>query len=852
MMRNSPLRRLAAYTLPVLAILALAAALLWLPSTDPAQAQDDPAGPKITAGPTIISNPQNGDTYRAGETITITLAYSEAVTVNGKPRLRLMIGEQRRWAGYDHTGADDATLAFSHVVKSDDADADGITIRKNQLKLNGGTIVDADGNAANLNHRALRRQGGHKVDGAPDQPEPEPTPTPAPANNEPQFAAGSAARSVAELSLPGAAVGAPVAATDSDGDALTYALAGADAGSFNLDAASGQISVRDALDYEAKARYAVTVTVHDGKNAAGEADASVDDTITVAVTVLNVDEPGAVALDTAEPQVGTGLTATLSDPDGGVTGLAWAWERSPHGSEWTGSQTTTPADTTGSIDPPPANGWTAIAGATGAAYTPVDADAGQYLRATASYADGEGAGKSAQAATSDTVAALPAEPNNEPQFAGGSAARSVAELSLPGAAVGTPVAATDDDDGDALTYGLAGADAGSFNLDTASGQISVRDALDYEARASYAVTVTVHDGKNAAGEADESVDDTITVAVTVLNVDEPGAVALDTAEPQVGTGLTATLSDPDGGVTGLAWAWERSPHGSEWTGSQTTTPADTTGSIDPPPANGWTAIAGATGAAYTPVDADAGQYLRATASYADGEGAGKSAQAATSDTVAALPAEPNNEPQFADEMTVRAVAELSRAGVAIGAPVAATDADGDALTYGLAGPDAGAFNLDPASGQIQVKNALNYEGRACYLVTVTVHDGKNAAGRADASVDDTISVAIILLNVDEPGRVLLGSPFKVGRKWYPYMSDPDGGVTGVILSWERSPTPTGPWTAIEGVPPGDTYTPVEADEGQYLQATAFYDDAEGSGKVARSNWNTIHGTANYDWYVMSR
>ena len=132
------------------------------------------------------------------------------------------------------------------------------------------------------------------------------------------------------------------------------------------------------------------------------------------------------------------------------------------------------------------------------------------------------------------------------------------------------------------------------------------------------MTVTVHDGKNAAGEADESVDDTIAVTVTVLNVDEPGAVVLDTDEPQVGTEVTATLSDPDGGVTGLTWAWERSPNGSEWTGSQTTTPADATGSIDSPPADGWTAIEGATGAAYTPVDADAGQYLRAVASYDDG------------------------------------------------------------------------------------------------------------------------------------------------------------------------------------------------------------------------------------------
>ena len=50
MTRGWPLRRLPAYSLPVLAILALAAALLWLLPIDPVQAQDEAAGPKIIAG----------------------------------------------------------------------------------------------------------------------------------------------------------------------------------------------------------------------------------------------------------------------------------------------------------------------------------------------------------------------------------------------------------------------------------------------------------------------------------------------------------------------------------------------------------------------------------------------------------------------------------------------------------------------------------------------------------------------------------------------------------------------------------------------------------------------------------
>ena len=40
------------------------------------------------------------------------------------------------------------------------------------------------------------------------------------------------------------------------------------------------------------------------------------------------------------------------------------------------------------------------------------------------------------------------------------------------------------------------------------------------------------------------------VTVMVTNVEEPGTVKLSALQPQVGTALTATHSDPDGGVTG--------------------------------------------------------------------------------------------------------------------------------------------------------------------------------------------------------------------------------------------------------------------------------------------------------------
>ena len=60
-----------------------------------------------------------------------------------------------------------------------------------------------------------------------------------------------------------------------------------------------------------------------------------------------------------------------------------------------------------------------------------------------------------------------------------------------------------------LTYTLSGADMASFAIDSATGQLLTMDALDFETKASYSVTVAASDGE------DES---SVTVTVTVTNV----------------------------------------------------------------------------------------------------------------------------------------------------------------------------------------------------------------------------------------------------------------------------------------------------------------------------------------------
>ena len=100
-----------------------------------------------------------------------------------------------------------------------------------------------------------------------------------------------------------------------------------------------------------------------------------------------------------------------------------------------------------------------------------------------------------------------------------------------------------------------------------------------------------------------------TITVTVTNAQEAGTVSLSPDPPTVDKVLTASLSDPDGGVTNPTWTWQ--------------TAASSTGP--------WTPIDGATAASYTPVTADARQYLRATTSYDDAQATGQSAQAVSAE-----------------------------------------------------------------------------------------------------------------------------------------------------------------------------------------------------------------------------
>ncbi len=105
-------------------------------------------------------------------------------------------------------------------------------------------------------------------------------------------------------------------------------------------------------------------------------------------------------------------------------------------------------------------------------------------------------------------------------------------------------------------------------------------------------------------------------------------------------------------------------------------------------------------------------------------------------------ADENSAPVFIDgNRAIRTIAENTAAGVNIGEPVAATDADNDTLTYSKGWLDGIAFTIDTATGQIRTKEPLDYETKNVYSFAVFADDGNG--GRR------VISVTINVTDVDE-------------------------------------------------------------------------------------------------------
>ena len=114
----------------------------------------------------ITSNPGSDGTYGTGDIITVSVTFSEAVTVdttNGTPYVVLSIGRDNGFADYSGDGSSAVVQPFSFTVYPLARNADGVSLRVSSLDLDGGTIQATDDSAdADLDHPGMHFPN-HKV-----------------------------------------------------------------------------------------------------------------------------------------------------------------------------------------------------------------------------------------------------------------------------------------------------------------------------------------------------------------------------------------------------------------------------------------------------------------------------------------------------------------------------------------------------------------------------------------------------------------------------------------------------------------------------------------------------------------
>ena len=525
-------------------------------------------------------------------------------------------------------------------------------------------------------------------------------------NSEPEFPSSEdGARSVDENTPANRNFGTPIAATDADSDGLTYSIFGGDAALFDVVATSGQLRTKGALNHEGKSSYSFTMSVHDGRDIHNNSDTSVDDTISVTVTVDDVDEPadisfrasgGVTASDNAlavdENHDGALATFTASDPEN-EPGLIYMWSL---GGRDRGDFAITSAGVLSFVNIPDFE-------------RPADSGGNNVYDITVSALDSDNN-------TGTIAVTVTVDPVNEPPTIGGDAAASIEEE---GALLIGTYRTADSESAVIAWQPLAGADGDRFEFTASNGRLVFKSAPDYEDATDsgrdnvYDVTLGVSAGGHTT---------TFDVAVSVTNKEEGGALGLSSPQPQADADYTATLSDPDG-VVSTDWTWERSASRS----------------------GPWTAVSGATSSVttsvYRPGAGDVGYFLRVSAAYTDGHGPDKSRAVVSTDSVQAAPVT-NVPPSFNESAPTRRVAENARARAAVGVAVTATDTDsGDVVTYELSG--SALFTINSGSGQISVvaDDSLDHETAPSHRVTVKASDTTNAS--------DAVTVTIEVTDVNE-------------------------------------------------------------------------------------------------------
>ena len=546
------------------------------------------------------------------------------------------------------------------------------------------------------------------------------------ANDPPVFSSSTTAFNVAENST---AV-TTATATDSDsGDAVTYAISGADSAKFSINT-SGEVTFASAPDFEnptdvlstapanaaGNNEYIVIVTASSGANARALSESK-----TLIVTVTN---------DTNEvPSAPTSLSVTAADTTPTELSVSWTAPTNTGKPAITGYAVQYRAGTSGSFTSHPHTGTTTEATITG-----LTQGTAYQVQVSATNADGTGASATESATTAANVA---------PVFDSAVTTFSVAENST----TVTTASATDADTvvTDTVSYAISGgADSAKFAINTSSGAVTFASAPDFEdaqdvvsanpsnaaGNNEYIVIVTA-----SSGTGGRALSASKTLTVTVTDKNEPPSA------PD-----TPTVTADDATPTELSVEWSAPTN----TGKPAITDYDvqyragTSGGFTSHAHTGTTTEATITG--LTP-----GTLYQVQVLAKNDEGTGTWSDPPGTATTAA-----NDPPVFSSEAT-KSVPENTTDVLT----VQASDSDSSDSVTGYAisgGADGAKFSINTSSGAVTFTSAPDYETPTDVLSTapanaagnnqyVVVVEAQSGAGDRRLTTEQTLVVTVTNVNI---------------------------------------------------------------------------------------------------------
>ena len=518
-----------------------------------------------------------------------------------------------------------------------------------------------------------------------------------------------------------------IAASDADGDSITYSVSGTDASSFSINSTSGVLTFNSAPDYETKTSYQIVISATDGTNATNE---------DITVTVNNLNDNAHIITSDAVFSIPENQTAVgnvvLTDADGYFESLAYVRE--------------------GGTDK---DAFLFASDSTGVGTLTLLSSADYETKNTYSLdiLVSDGVDEARQSIIVNIT-----DINEAPVFSS-SASLSAAENQT---AIGTIAAI--DEEGNSLTYSISGTDSSSLLINSSSGVLSFSSAPNYESKSSYAVVAAVSDGTNTTSQ---------NISISISDVNDA---------PTISSNFPSTFSlAENGGLSDTINSTACSSNANYLTCSNGTVNIGGSGTVvtfededsdtisvsfSGTDASSFAASTG--GSVYLNSNADYETKNSYSAAVVISDGTATASKSFTLNII--------NVNDVAPVITSSASLSAAENQTSAGA-IVATDADGSSIVYSISGADAALLSINSSTGVLTFNSAPNYESKTSYSITGAAYDGVQTTSQ---------NITISITNINEAPSFSSSATFSAAENQTAIgsvsVNDPEGSSITYSLS----------------------------------------------------------------------